>query len=60
MGEEAKTHYVLIKDANTFTYNHTLHRGRQYFCRYCLQAFSTEEVLKRHLKYCFKINGKSQ
>ena len=44
MGEEAKTHYVLIKDANTFTYNHTLHGGRQYFCRYCLQPFSTKEV----------------
>ena len=25
---------------------------------YCLQAFSTEEILKRHIKDCFKINGK--
>ena len=25
---------------------------------YCLQAFSTEEVLKSHINDCFKINGK--
>ena len=27
-----KTHYVLIKDFNTFTYNHTLLHGKRYFC----------------------------
>ena len=30
------------------------------FCRYWLQAFSTEEILKRHIKDCFKINGKQR
>ena len=25
------------------------------FCCYYLQAFRTEEILKRHIKYCFKI-----
>ena len=39
-------------------YDHTLHRGGKHFCCYCLQAFSTEEILKRHIKDCFKINGK--
>ena len=39
-------------------YGHTLYRGRKYFCRYDLQAFSTEEILKCHIKDCFKINGK--
>ena len=28
------------------------------FYSYCLQAFSTEEILKRQIKDCFKINGK--
>ena len=28
--------------------------------RYCLQAFSTEEILKRHVKNCFKINVKQR
>ena len=38
-------------------YDHSLHRGRKYFYRYCLHAFITEEILKRHIKDCFKING---
>ena len=35
-----------------------MHRGRKHFCRYCLQAFSIEEILKRQIKDCFRINGK--
>ena len=46
IGEEGKTHYNIIKDFNTFTYDHTLHHGRKHFCHYCLQAFSTEGILK--------------
>ena len=49
---------VLIKDFNTFMYDHTLHHGRKHFCCYCLQAFRTAEKLKCHIKDCFKINGK--
>ena len=41
IGEEGKRHYALIKDFSTFMYDHTLHRGRKQFCRYCLHAFST-------------------
>ena len=41
-------------------YDHTLHRGRKHFCRYCLQAFRTEEIFKSHIKDCFKINGKQR
>ena len=58
IGEGEKKHYVLIKDFNTFMYDHTLHCGRKHFCRYCLQAFRTAEKLKCHIKDCFKINGK--
>ena len=32
IGEEGKRHYVLIKDFNTFKYDHTLHCGRKHFC----------------------------
>ena len=60
MEEEGKRHYVLIKDFNTFMYDHTLHHGRKHFCCYCLQAFSTEEILKHHIKDCFKVNGKQR
>ena len=33
-------------------YDHTLHRGRKHFCRYCLQAFTAGD--------CFKINDKQR
>ena len=52
--------FVLVKDFNTFMYNHTLHRGEKHFFRYCLQAFSTNEILKCHIKECFIINNKKR
>ena len=60
IGEKGKRHYVLIKDFNTSIYDHTLHRGKKHFCRNRLQAFSTEEILKSHIKDCSKINGKQR
>ena len=36
--------------------DHTLHRVRKHLSRYFLQAFSTEEILKRHIKDWLKIN----
>ena len=36
------------------------HRGKKHFHHYCLQAFSAEEILKSHIKDCFKINGKQR
>ena len=35
-------------------------KWEKHFCRYCLQAFSIKEILKRHIKDCFKINGKQR
>ena len=52
--------YVLMKDFNTFIYDHTLHYAKAHFCFYCLQAFSTKEILKRHIKKWFNINGKQR
>ena len=31
-------------------HDHILYRGRKHFFRYCLQGFSAEEILKRHIK----------
>ena len=36
-------------------YDHTVHRGRKYFFQYCLQAFSSEEILKSQLKTALKL-----
>ena len=58
--EKGQRQYVLIKDFNTFVYDLTFHCGRKHFCCYCLQAFSAEEILKSHIKDCFKINGKQR
>ena len=62
--EKGKKHFVFLIpkhcDFNTFMYDYTVHCGRKHFCRYCSQAFSTEEILKRHIKNCFKINGKQR
>ena len=56
--EGEKKRYVLIKDFDRFMYDHSLHHGRKYFCRYCLHAFITEIILKSHVKYCLKFSGK--
>ena len=55
--EEGKRLNVLIKEINTCMHDHILYHGKDFY-RYCLQAFSTEEILKRHIRDCFKINGK--
>ena len=60
IGKEGNRHFVLINDFNILMYDHTSHRGRKHFCRFCLQAFSTEEILKRHIKDCLKINRKQR
>ena len=31
-------------------HNHTLQHRKKYFCNYCLQAFSTEEILKHKVR----------
>ena len=41
-------------------YDLTSHRGRKHFCCYYLQAFSTEERLKRYIRDCFKTNDRQR
>ena len=53
-----KQHYVLIKDFNKMMYNKTKHKERKHFCMYCLQCFSTDEILTKHKSNCMVINGK--
>ena len=56
--EGKNKHYVLIKDFNKFMFNQTKHEHRKYFCMYCLQCFSREDVLTEHKNNCISINGK--
>ena len=56
--EDEKKHFVLIKDFNKFMYKQTKHEHKKYFCMYCLQCFSREDVLNEHKNNCILINGK--
>ena len=33
-------------------------KNKKYFCKFCLQCFSSETVLVEHKEICLKINGK--
>ena len=53
-----KSHYVYIKDFNTFMFHKTKNKNKKWFCKSCLQCFSSEIVLTKHKEDCLSINGK--
>ena len=53
-----KSHYVYIKDFNTFMFHKTKNKNKKWFCRSCLQSCSSENVLIKHKEGCLSINGK--
>ena len=53
-----KSLYVYIKDFNTFMFHKTNNKNKKWFCRSCLQCFSSENVLIKHKEDCVSINGK--
>ena len=55
--KDEKKHYILIKDFNTFMYNQTKHKNKKHFCMHCLQCFSSESILIKHINNCLTING---
>ena len=55
--EDDKSHYVYIKDFNTFMFHKTKNKNKKWFCKSCLQCFSNEKVLIRHKEDCLSING---
>ena len=56
--DDDKSHYVYIKDFNTFMFHITKNKNKKWFCRSCLQCFSSESVLIKHKEDCLSINGK--
>ena len=52
-----KSHYVYIKDFNTFIFHKTKNKNKKWFCKSCLQFFSSENVLLKHKDDCLSING---
>ena len=49
-----KSHYVYIKDSNTFMFHKT--KNKKWFCKSCLQCFSRENVLIKHKEDRLSIN----
>ena len=53
-----KSHYVYIKDFSRFMFMKSNYKNKKYFCRHCLQCFSSKRVLQEHKVRCLKINCK--
>ena len=51
------SHYVYNKDFNTFMFHKTKNKNKKWFCKSCLQCFSSENVLIKHREDCLSING---
>ena len=56
--DDDKSHYVYIKDFNRFMFHKTKNKNKKYFCKSCLQCFSSKNVLTEHKEDCLSINGK--
>ena len=52
------SHYVYIKDFKILMFNKTKNKNKKYFCKSCLQCFSSTKVLIKHKKDCLMINEK--
>ena len=56
--DNEKSYYVYIKDFNRFMFHRTKNKNKKWFCKSCLQCFSSENILIKHKEICFSINGK--
>ena len=56
--DDDKSHYAHIKDFNRFMFHKTKNKNKKWFCRSCLQCFSSENVLIKHKENCLSFNGK--
>ena len=52
-----QSHYVYIKDFNTFMFHKTKNKNKSDFVKVILQCFSSENVLIKHKEDCLSING---
>ena len=50
----------MSKDFNTFMFHKTKHKNKKWFCKSCLQCFSSENVLTKHKEDCLSINNGKQ
>ena len=55
--DDDHSHYVYIKDFNTFMFPKTKNKNKKWFCKRFLQCFSSEIVLIKHGEDCLSMNG---
>ena len=53
-------HYVLIKDFNTFMFDHALHHRTKYFVVIVYKLLVQKKEMKHHVKDWFKIIGRQR
>ena len=57
--DDNKSHYVyIIEEFNRFMFHKTKNKNKKWFCKSCLQRFSSESVLVKHKENCLSINCK--
>ena len=54
---DGRSCYVYIKDFNRFMFHKTKNKNKKYFCKSCLQCFSSKNVLTKHKEVCLSINS---
>ena len=53
-----KSHYVYIKDFERVMFHKTKNKNKKWFCKRCLQYFSSGNVLVKYKENCLSIHGK--
>ena len=52
--DDDKSHYVYVKDFDKFMFHKTKNKNKKWFCRSCLQCFSSEILLNKHKEKIFE------
>ena len=55
--DNKKSHYVYVKNFNRFMFHRTKNKNKKWFCKSCLQCFSSENLLLKHKEICLSIIG---
>ena len=56
VANENKSHYVYIKNFDKFMFHKVKNKNKKYFCKSCLQCFSSKVVLTEHKEVCLNMN----
>ena len=56
--DDDESHYVYINDFDRFMFHKTKNKNQKWFCRSCLQCFSSRNVLMKHQENCLSTNDK--